>query len=329
MREKSKKSVFRINFRDMGILYALLVAWLFLIISNQSFRGSYMFLNILRDSSMTALCGIGMTFAIIAGMMDLSVGTMMALLAVMNLQMIQVIGLWSVPVILAVGALCGLINGLLVAKVKLPPFIATLSMQYIFSATARLISNEQQVRFTEKWFNQISNGNIPGTGIPIPFVAVILLGIVGTWLLRRATFGRKVIALGNSPRAAYTAGIHVDNTQIAIFVVLGIFTAIAAFFISSYLNMADADIVPGYEFDVITAVVLGGTAMSGGKGSIFNTIVAAIFLSTLNMGMDAFQINSFVQNVVEGLVLLFAFSTTTIKDMILDRIRIAKVAKKE
>lgn len=328
MKGNSKRKVFRINFKDMGILYALLLAWLFLALTNKNFQGSYAYLNILRDSSMVGICAVGMTFAITAGMMDLSVGTMMALLAVVNLQMISVIGLWCFPVLLVLGALCGLINGLLVAKVKLPAFIATLSMQYIFSATARLISHEQQVRFTERWFNNISNGNVPGTGIPIPFVAMLLLALLGAWLMSRSTFGRKVTALGNSEHAANAAGISVEHTQISIFVVLGIFTAIAAFFISSYLNMADADIVPGYEFDVITAVVLGGTALSGGKGSVFNSIVAAIFVSTLNMGMDAFQINSFVQNVVEGFVLLLAFSTTTIKDMILDRVRISRIAKK-
>lgn len=302
-------------FKDIGILYALIFLWVILIALNDNFHRINTFLSILRDSSLVGIAAIGMTYCISAGMFDLSVGKMMALLAIINIKLATVIGIWCLPVVLLIGAFCGLLNGLLVAKVKLPAFIATLGMYYMYSSIALLVSGEKQVRLVADWFSSISNGNI--LGIPNPFVIMIVLALAGIYILRKTPLGRRIVAIGNSEKASKISGINCDLTKIKIFVLVGLFTAAAAFIISSYLNMADAKIVSGYEFDVITAVVLGGTALSGGKGSIFNTIVAAIFLSTLDTGMDMFQINSFVQRIVEGFILLIAFSMSNIKDVML------------
>lgn len=316
---------FPINFKDIGIVYALVLLIVLLALTNGSFQRVNTYISIMRDSALVGIAGIGMTFCIAAGMFDLSVGTMMALIAIVNIQSATNYGILCLPITLMMGAVCGSINGILVAKVKIPAFIATLAMYFTYSAVALIISGSRQVGFTADWFKAISSGNI--LGIPNPFIYMVILGILGTIILRKTPLGRRIIAVGNSEKAAYNCGINCDNTKIIIFILVGIFTALAAFVISSYLTMADADIVPGYEFDVITAVVLGGTALSGGKGSIFNTIIAAIFLSTLTLGMNRFQIDSFTQKIVEGLVLLFAFSMTNTRELITAALR--KLKKKK
>jgi ribose/xylose/arabinose/galactoside ABC-type transport system permease subunit len=316
---KNKKLKSLLNLKEMGILYALILLTVVLMLTNSNFLKINTYLSILRDSSLVGIAAIGMTFAITAQMLDLSVGKMMALIAIINIQLASVIGLWSLPITLLLGLVCGLVNGLLVAKVKLPAFIATLAMFFMYSAIALIVSGEKQVRLTASWFSNISNGSV--LGIPNPFIILIVLGLVGFYVLKKTPLGRKIVAIGNSEKAAHNSGINCDSIKILIFILVGLFTAAAAFVISSYLNMADADIVAGYEFSVITAVVLGGTAMKGGKGNIINTIIAAIFLSMLDSAMDMFQINSFVQKIVEGLVLLFAFSMSNMKDVLASYIK--------
>lgn len=314
------KTIGKINFRDKGILIALIILWVIFIITNKNFRRIDSFLSILREASFVGVAAIGMTFCIASKQLDLSVGSMLALLSIITVSILPIFGLVpTLIIILVIGGLFGLLNGTLVAKLKIPPFIATLGMYFIYRALAFIIS-EGPIRFSEKWFTVIGNGSI--LGIPIPFIIFIVLTIIGTFILRRTTLGRYTLAIGNSEKASNISGINIDKVKILVFGLVGVFTAAAAILITSRLWSANPGMKYGYEFDVIAAVVLGGTSLDGGKGSIVNTFIASIFFASLNTAMNMFHIDSYMQRVVIGLVLLFAFSLNGIRSFVEEWMRV-------
>jgi len=312
--EKKKRS-FHIEFGDYGILYALLIFWIILAITNENFRGISFYQNILSRASLNAICGIGMTYVIISGDLDLSVASQVALNGVIITMIMPVIGIAStILVILALGAVLGIINGLLIAKLKIPAFIATLAMQMAYRALAQMI-NSKPVVVEDAFFKKFATYRIFGI-IPTAFLILCVLAVIGTIVLRLTKLGRDTLAIGNSKQAAVISGINVPRTQIMIYVLVGIFTACSAIMIVSSLGSSNYGMQIGLEFTVISSVVLGGTALAGGKGSIFNTIVAAIFLVTIRSAMDAFGVDSYWQRVVEGVILVIAFSITEVRNII-------------
>jgi len=313
-----KKNRFHINFGELGILYALMIFWLILIFTSSNFRSLSAFQNIVREASFTAICGVGMTFAVISGDFDLSVASQVALSSVVLTLLLPSIGMFaSILVILALGAVMGTFNGLLIAKLKIPAFIATLAMMFGYRALAQIV-NEIPVVVENKAFKLMATSYF--LKIPVPFIIMAICAVVGTIVLRKTSLGRHILAIGNSKEAAKIAGISIGGTQILIYLLVGFFTAASAVMITSYLGSSNYGMKDGFEFTVISAVVLGGTALAGGKGSIFSTVVAAIFLATIKSGMDAYQIDSYLQRVIEGMILIFAFSITGIRAMISDAI---------
>ena len=303
------------NFNEMGILYALIIFWVILAITNADFRNFAFYQNILRQASFNAMCGIGMTFAIISGDFDLSVASQVSLSAVVMTLLLPTIGLVpTVIAILGLGILMGTFNGILIAKMRIPAFIATLAMQFAYRALAQIV-NSSPVVVKDKALLGMSTGYLGGAkfGLPIPFVVLIVLAILGTIILRKTALGRHILAIGNSHEAAEISGISIPKTQILIYLLVGLFTAFTAIMMTSYLGSSNYGVPVGLEFTVISAVVLGGTALVGGKGSIFTTIVAAIFLVTITSALTSFGINSYVQKIVEGCILIFAFSINGIK----------------
>lgn len=280
-------------------------------------------IDILREAAFVGVAAIGMTFCIISGSFDLSIGSMLALLSIVTLSNVGALGLIPILVlILALGFLLGTLNGVIIAKLKIPAFIATLAMQFIYRALAFIYCNGNPVQFQKPWFTVIGNGNV--AGLPIPFVIFVVLAVIGTIVLRRTPLGRYILAIGNSEKASYISGINISRIKIVIFGIVGFFTAGSAILLSSRLWSANPGMKDGFEFNVIAAVVLGGTSLAGGKGSIFNTFMAAIFFASLNTAMNMFQVDSYMQRVVIGVVLLFAFSLTGIRQFTEDKIRVRK-----
>lgn len=323
---KRRKSIIvdtlkNINLKDKGILLALIILWIIFIITNKNFRRIDSFLSILREASFVGVAAIGMTFCIASQQLDLSVGSMLAFLSIIAISIVGSFGLVpTILTILAIGMFLGVINGTLVTKLRIPPFIATLAMYFIYRALAFIIS-AGPIQFQEKWYTVMGNGSV--LGIPLPFIIFIVLTIFGTFILRKTPLGRRVLAVGNSDKTSKISGINIDFVKIMVFVLVGFFTA-AAILITSRLWSANPGMKYGYEFDVIAAVVLGGTSLSGGKGSVFNTFIAAIFFASLNTAMNMFQVDSYMQRVVIGVVLLFAFSLTGIRNYIAEKVRIRK-----
>lgn len=348
-KKNSSNSKFSSFSREFGILYAMIAMWVLVIVFSLALEGKFSFnwSAMLQTCSIVGFAAIGMTFCIISGNIDLSIGMMMSLLAVITITLLN-LG-WSAyiafPVVIICGLIFGSLNGIFIAKVRIPPFIATLAMQYVFNAVARIISNETEVAFSAPWFSDIANGSLklystkgmdvnlgkllidPFSNLPVVFLILIVFGVIGTWILRRTSFGRNVVAIGNSEKAARACGINIDNTKIGIYALLGAFTAISAIFSASNTGMAGSNIMKSAEFTAITACILGGTAMAGGKGNVGTTIIAAIFYQSITYCLSAFGLGTYIQMAVKGLILLIAVSMSNINLIISEFTRVRKNLK--
>lgn len=345
---KRKNTAFHINPGDHVIVLALIIFWLFLYITNSAFGKFNIYATIIKEASMYAVCGVGMTFAIISGDFDLSVASQIALSSVVFTAIVDKICpaapmagiLLTCAVVLILGAAMGLINGLLIARMRIPAFIATLAMQNIYRGVAQLINDspvaiatlgKPYMAFTTGSGDAIKMGigetellYIRGFSftrifnLPLFFYVMVALAILGTIILRKTQLGRNITAIGNSKEAARIAGINIPRTQIAIYVMVGIFTGMTALMMTSNLGSSNYGVPTGTEFTVISAVVLGGTALAGGKGSIFNTVVASIFIATISTALTTFGISNNAHGIFRGCILVFAFSINTIRAVTYD-----------
>lgn len=339
-----KNTAFHINPGDHAIVLALVIFWLFLAVSNSAFQKFSIYATIIKEASMYAVCGIGMTYAIISGELDMSVASQIALSSVIFTSIVNKI-LPTAPgmsiiltclVILVLGAVMGLINGLLIAKLRIPSFIATLAMQNIFRGLAQLVNDspvpiatlgKEYGVFTSGVGKAVRLGTIGDfdilylkgfsftkiLGLPLFFYVMVALAVLGTVILRKTQLGRNILAIGNSKDAAKIAGINIPRTQIAIYVLVGVFTAMTALMMTSNLGSSNYGVPKGTEFTVISAVVLGGTALSGGKGSIFNTVVASLFMATISTALTTFGVSNNAYGIFRGCILVIAFSINTIR----------------
>lgn len=323
-----------LDLKSRGIVYAFLLLWVIFIGCNifgvTSFNMGN-FTSVLKEGSLVAIAGIGMTFPIITGRFDLSVASMIAFQGCVLMELVHNGGLneiLGIVLVLLLGAACGLFNGLLIAKMKIPAFIATLGMQYTYRALAYIISgspiglgngSEEPIIFS------LANKNF--LGLPIPFWVMLLCLIAATFILRKTRLGRYTLAIGNSEGASEISGINIDKVILMVYTLTGVFTSICAIMMVSFLSQSKAGMVDGYEFKVITAVVLGGTALVGGKGSCVNTVIAALFVTSVTVGMNVFGISSYVQFIVQGALLIVAFSLNTVQEMINNAIVRSKAKK--
>ena len=331
----------KINLRELGILYALILLWAALFISNETFRKIDIYLSILREASFSGICGVGMTLCIASKHFDQSIASMMALLACTFTLALSILapalggfGIFlAILMVVALGILFGTVNGLLVAKLRIPAFITTLGTMYVYRALAFIVSGGNPTIINQivspeqyQFFRTLGMGVF--LGLPVSFWMMVLSGILGTVVLRKTALGRHTLAIGNSISASRISGINVDRTKILIFTLVGLFVALATVLNTSFLGSSNPGMNTGFEFVVISAVVLGGTSLAGGKGSVFTTIIAAIFLVTVTAGMNALRMDSFAQRVVQGVILLFAFSINGLRGA-LEAYRVKRVAHRQ
>jgi ribose/xylose/arabinose/galactoside ABC-type transport system permease subunit len=226
-----------------------------------------------------------------------------------------------------VGLLIGLANGILVSRVRIPAFVATLGMYYIVRGIAFIISEGAPATFNGPSFIWIGNGSIGP--LPVPFIVMIACALLGVGVLRMTTFGRFVYATGSNNLASLVAGVPVERITVLVFMVIGAFNALSAILIGSRLYSATAGLEPGFELKVIATVVLGGTRLTGGRGSMLGTVAAALLFATLSNVLNLFHADAFVQRVVEGLVLLVALSIEGVRQRIAERVNRTKEVKIE
>ncbi|HEY8529002.1 MAG TPA: ABC transporter permease [Paenibacillaceae bacterium] len=306
---------FRSGLQQLLAFGSLIGLVIFFSLASSNFFQFSNIVGILLSTAVIGVLALGSTFVIISGGIDLSVGTVMTLCSVMAGVFIT---FWGLPIPLGVvagiltGALCGFVSGFAVARMKIPPFIATLAMMMIAKGLALVISGAKPVYFTHTpVFSKISLGSVTGSLIPgfeIPNAVLIffLMAIVGGILLSRTILGRYTFAIGSNEEATRLSGVNVRAWKMAIYTVTGMFTGVAGILMASRLNSAQPALGMGYELEAIAAVVIGGTSLSGGKGTIVGTVIGALIMSVLTNGLRILSVPQEWQTVVIGFVILLA-----------------------
>jgi ribose transport system permease protein len=269
-------------------------------------------LNVVQQTSINAIVAVGMTFVIISGGIDLSVGSIVALSGVALGALLQ--GGQPLPVALsaalAVGIGCGLLNGALVSVGGLPPFIATLGMMSVARGAALVFTEGRPVSGFDEGFRSLATGSIGF--IPAPVVVMIVVYVVAHLVLTRTTFGRYVYAIGGNEEATRLSGVAVRFHKTAIYGVSGLMSAVAAIVLTARLNSAQPIAGMMYELDAIAATVIGGTSLMGGEGTLAGTLVGALIMGVLRNGLNLLGVSSFLQQIVIGGVIVGAVLVDTV-----------------
>lgn len=306
-----------VNFGPLLFLIALMIVFT---VMKPSFIDPINLFNITRQISITGLIALGMTFVILTAGIDLSVGSLLAFCGMvaavvakggtantLSLDPSQAAGYgWFAALLAAmiVGAACGGIQGMTITRLKVPPFVVTLGGLTVFRGLTLTISNGGPISGFDasmRWF---------GTGligpVPVPAIIFVVAAILCHIVLRYTRYGRAVYAVGGNAEAARLSGLRVDRILVSVYIIVGFFAGLAAFVLSARLNSAEAVAGIGYELTVISAVVIGGTSLFGGVGSISGTVVGAALIGVLQNGLQFNNVSSYTQSIVIGLILIAA-----------------------
>ena len=311
-----KASLLRPAVRQKLLAFAsLIVLMAFFGIASPQFLQTDNLVNILQSTAVNGVLAIACTFVIITGGIDLSVGTLMTFCAVMAGVVLTYLGLpLPLGIVAAIlsGALSGLVSGTLVAKLKIPPFIATLGMMMLLKGLSLVISGTKPIYFNNTpGFPAISQDSLIGElvpALPIPNAVLILflVAVAASVVLNRSLLGRYTFALGSNEEAARLSGVNVDAWKMVVYTLSGSICGVAGLLIASRLNSAQPALGQGYELDAIAAVVIGGTSLSGGTGTIVGTIIGAFIMSVLTNGLRIMSVAQEWQTVVTGVIIILA-----------------------
>lgn len=291
---------------DYGIVIVLILLFaLFSIISDRFFSTSTFF-TIMKQVAVTGIISVGMTFVMLTGGIDLSVGAIAGVTSVLAATFM----VSGVPVLLAcvlsiaVAIICGLLNGVCVTYLRIPPLIATLGVMTSLRGVAYLLSNGVPVYGFDKAVKSFAQGSL--WVIPYPVILMIAVFIIGAFVLMKTSVGRYIYGVGGNEEASRLSGVNVTKIKFLVYIISGFLAGIAGLVLLSRTNSGQPNAGSGYEMDAITAVVLGGVNINGGRGNIWLVIVGVIIMGTLSTGMVMNNINDYVQQVIKGLVLIGA-----------------------
>ena len=294
--------------QKLGPLLGLLLIIIIISFMSPSFLTATNIFNVLRQVSISALIAFGMTFVILTGGIDLSVGSTLALTGAISAGLLAggMDPFLAMLIGLLLGAVLGAVNGFIIAKGKVAPFIATLATMTIYRGLTLVYTDGKPVSGLgdSLTFQMFGKGYF--LGIPVPVITMLIAFLVLYFILRKTTFGRRVYAIGGNEEASRLSGINVDRITIAVYSLTGMLAALSALILTSRLNSAQPTAGQSYELDAIAAVVLGGTSLTGGRGWIFGTLVGALIIGVLNNGLNLIGVSSFFQQVVKGVVILLA-----------------------
>ncbi|WP_206447888.1 ABC transporter permease [Agrococcus sp. KRD186] len=299
-----RERVLGILSKSQSLVGLVLVCVIFSALTDAFFT-EYNVINILRQSAVTAILAAGMTFVIIAGGIDLSVGSVVALTGVIAAGMMQGgTPVWTAILIaLAIGLVFGLVNGVAVAVFKIPAFIATLGTMTIGSSLALAYTQGLPISGLPEAFTYLGQGFIGP--IPTPVIIAFLVVAICALLLRRTLIGRYAFAIGGNEKAAFLSGVRTPRWKITMYALLGVLGGIAGVVLTARQNSGQPTAGAGIELIVIAAVVIGGTSLSGGRGSVWGSIAGALLITVINNGLNLLNVSPYFQGLfVGGLILL-------------------------
>lgn len=293
---------------NQGILLVFLVLCIALSLSSEFFLTWNNWTNIIRQTAINGILAIGVTYVILAGGIDLSVGSIMALCGAVAASLCVTPNdsfvLFAVLAALATGVVAGLANGVLTAYLRVPAFVATLGMLSAARGLTFIYTDGRPVSNLSKTFLWFGNGTI--AGVPVPIVALIVVFLICWFTLRYTVFGRHVYAVGGNERAAVTNGVNTKRVTALTYIVSGGLASLAGVILTARSTAALPQAGVAYELDAIAAVVIGGTSLSGGKGTLIGTIFGALIIGTINNGLDLLGVSSYYQQVVKGVIIVGA-----------------------
>ncbi|MFD1887666.1 ribose ABC transporter permease RbsC [Paenibacillus wenxiniae] len=294
--------------QKLGPLLGFIILVIIVSILNPAFLEPLNILNLLRQVAINALIAFGMTFVILTGGIDLSVGSILALSSafVANLMLSGMDPILAIIIGCLAGAVMGMVNGLMITKGKMAPFIATLATMTVFRGLTLVYTGGNPITGLgdSMAFQLFGRGYF--LGIPVPAITMMIAFAILWVILHKTAFGRRTYAIGGNEKASIVSGIKVTRVKIMIYSLAGMLAALAGAILTSRLNSAQPTAGTSYELDAIAAVVLGGTSLSGGRGRIIGTLIGALIIATLNNGLNLLGVSSFYQMVVKGVVIVIA-----------------------
>lgn len=301
-----------IEFLPLIIAYIIMV--LFFSLTSEFFFSFSNFMNIALYTAIMGMLSCTTMLVIASGMIDFSVGSVIALgSCVIGIMMRDGYNVWlAILACLAISVIVGVCNGAMIAYVGINPFIATLATMQMFRGFAYLLTDAKSITVADPVLKFM--GRDYTIGVPNVVWLLIILVVLFAWIARSTSFGRKVFVIGGNPKVAYLSGINVRKTKVYLFAIHGLITGIATILYTAQLGAALPSAAQNINFQAISAVVLGGVSLTGGKGSIVGGIVGALLLGTLNNGMVMLDIDTFWQDVIIGFVLIFAVTLDIIKN---------------
>lgn len=306
--KQSKKKISSKSLQKLAALLSLIVLVIFFsIAAAPNFLATQNLINIMMQTTVTGILSLGMTFVLVTGGIDLSIGSLIAFAGVITGAAIGngVHPVLAVILGLLLGVVLGIVSGLLISKGKLPPFIATLGMMMFARGITLLITEGTPIYFQNAPnFKYLSQGKLGP--VPYPVFYFIILAILSHFILTKTVIGRYIFATGSNEDAARLSGIPVDKVKTFVYVYSGLFAAIAGIIMAARLNSAQPTVGEGYELDAVAAAVIGGTSLVGGEGTILGTIIGAFIMSVLKNGLNLMSISQFWQKVVMGIVIIGA-----------------------
>jgi len=278
--------------------------------------------NILRQSSVIGIIALGVTYVIITGGIDLSSGSLVAMIGVISAILArEAYGLpMIVPVAaaLAIGFLAGVINGSLHAKFKIPPFIATLGMMVSARGIGFLISGGRPIDNLTLSYQYLGQGSILEFGrnffIPIPVIIFLGVALISHFMLAQTRFGKYTYAIGGNEQAAYICGVNVDRHKILVYAFAGLMTSIAAVVLTARVSAGQPSAGIMYELDAIASAVIGGTSLQGGIGTIGGTVVGTLIIAVMNNGLQLLGVSSYWQQILKGVIIITAVVLDTLRN---------------
>ncbi|MDO4343674.1 MAG: ABC transporter permease [Eubacteriales bacterium] len=298
---------------EMGIFIPLLILCALTAILNPNFLSKSNMADTLNYVSLDFIIAVGMTFTIISGGMDLSVGSTVALGGyVTGLALVNHVPVFAAVLLgLLTGAVIGLANGLIIVMFRIPPFITTLGMMNIVKGVVNVLSEGRPVFPFPDSFNALAQTRI--WGFPTPVYMALLLLIAAVFLLKNTSFGRSVMAVGGNEAAANTSGIDVNKVKVITYVMTAVLASFSGILLASKSGTATPGAGDGYEMNIIAAVIIGGTSLSGGSGSIISTAIGCALIKVLNNAMVILSINTYWQNIVIGAIIIAAVIIDTLR----------------